>query len=453
MNFVSVEFWMLVVATVLGCRLCRNQNGKLIIISLSSCFFYAWWDYRFLLLLLAYITVTYVISRIMRPGNKGYVIAFLILSLSLLGGFKYFNFFIETLSGIVGTKHQTLNIILPLGISFYILTAIGYVLDVYYGKYAADSNYLKVLVFVIFFPKLLSGPIERVNKFFEKLDHIENLTRERCSTGIQVIVLGLIKKLVIADRLGVCVDAVFGNPDIYSAPALLCAVLSYAIQIYCDFSGYTDIAIGVSYLIGIRLDNNFNLPYCAKNPAEFWRRWHISLSSWFKDYVYIPLGGSRKGKISTYRNIMITMLISGLWHGANWTFILWGALHGVAQCLHKMFSRKKKSDSLLCMLLNFIFVTIAWTFFRADSVASGCKLLTGILKWQSGVQYIYVFTPIYIVLVLGMEYLTYRKNNGQAYYPLLDLRKSVQVGVFTAEILLLIALAYFGNSAFIYNNF
>lgn len=453
MNFVSVEFWMLVVATVMGCQLCRNQNGKLIIISLASCFFYAWWDYRFLLLLLTYTTVTYVITRIMRPGNKGYAIAFVVLSLFLLGGFKYFNFFIETLNGIVGTKHQTLNTILPLGISFYILTAIGYVLDVYYGKYAAESNYLKVLVFIIFFPKLLSGPIERGNKFFEKLDHIENLTRERCSTGIQIIVLGLIKKLVIADRLGVCVDAVFGNPDIFGAPALLCAVLSYAIQIYCDFSGYTDIAIGVSYLLGIRLDNNFNLPYCAKNPAEFWRRWHISLSSWFKDYVYISLGGSRKGKISTYRNIMITMLVSGLWHGANWTFILWGALHGTAQCLHKMFSRKKKSDSHVWMILNFIFATIAWTFFRADSVASGCKLLTGILKWQSGVQYIYTFTPIYFVLVLGMEYWTYRKNNGQAYYPLLDLRKPVQIGVFTAEILLLIALAYFGNSAFIYNNF
>lgn len=450
MNFISVELWMLVAVTVLGCWLCRSQKGKLIIISFTSCVFYIWWDYRFFILLAAYITVTYVITLVMKPGKKRYAAAFVVLSLLLLGGFKYFNFFIKTWNGLAGTRYQLLKIILPLGISFYILTAIGYVLDIYWGKYEAERNYLKVFVFLMFFPKLSSGPIERGSQFFAKLEHIEAITRERCSVGLQIAIMGLIKKMVIADRLGVCVDAVFGNPEIYAAPALLCAALSYTIQIYCDFSGYTDIAIGVSHLIGIPLDKNFNLPYCAKNPSDFWRRWHISLSTWFRDYVYIPLGGSRK---KGYRNIMLTMLASGLWHGANWTFILWGGLHGAAQCLFKRFSRKRQKYPGLGMALNFIFVTCAWIFFRAESVSAGFGILAGIIKWQRGVQYIYVFTPIYLLLVLGAEYWSYYKNNGQGYYPLLDLRKPVHVGIFTAEILLLAALAYFGNSAFIYNHF
>ncbi len=453
MNFVSVEFWLLVMVTVLGCRLCKKQNAKFLVIGVASCFFYAWWDVRFLLLLLVYITMTFIVTQRMKAGEKRYVVFFVAVSLFLLGGFKYYNFFIESLNGITGTGFRTLSVILPLGISFYILTAMGYVLDIYYGKYVAEKNFLKVLIFIGFYPKLLSGPIERGNRFFDKLDNIEYITKERFNTGIQIIVFGLFKKLVIADRLGVCVDAVFKNPDIYSASALLCAVLSYSIQIYCDFSGYTDIAIGAAYLIGIRLENNFNLPYCAANPSDFWRRWHISLSSWFRDYVYIPLGGSRKGGVRTYRNIIVTMLISGLWHGANWTFIVWGFIHGIAQCLHKALSGKSKLKSWLAILINFMFVTVAWTIFRADSLAAGCKVLGGIMNWQSGVQYIYVFTPIYMAVVLGMELWCYRKNDGQASYPVMNLRKPVYLGIFTVEVLALFALAYFGNGAFIYNRF
>lgn len=264
-----------------------------------------------------------------------------------------------------------LDIVLPLGISFYVLTAIGYILYIYYGKYTVETSYLKVLVFLIFFSKILSGPIERGNVFFEKLEHMKVLTRNRLSTAVQIILFGLIKKLVIADRLGAAVDAVFEHPEIYAAPALICAGISFSIQIYCDFSGYTDIAAGVAYLLGIELCPNFNLPYCSENPSEFWRRWHISLSSWFRDYVYIPMGGSRKKSALTYKNILCTMLLSGLWHGANWTFVLWGLIHGIAQCMYKAIHVKIKMprgrmktyvNIFLVFLVSGIWHGANWTF-------------------------------------------------------------------------------------------
>lgn len=453
MNFTSIEFWVLVTVTILGCSLLKKQSSKLVVIGIASCFFYMWWDLRFLLLLLLYTVIVYVTALKMKAGNKVLCISFVAVSLMILGGLKYYNFFIESVNGITGAGFSTISIILPIGISFYILTAIGYILDVYRGKYTAESNFLKVLVFVCFYPKLMSGPIERGDKFFDKLDKIERLSKDRFLKGIQIIVIGLIKKLVFADRLGVCVDAVFARPEIYSAPALLCAVLSYSIQIYCDFAGYTDIAIGVAYLIGVRLEDNFNLPYCAANPADFWRRWHISLSSWFRDYVYIPLGGNRKGTFCTYRNTLFTMLISGLWHGANWTFVVWGFIHGIAQCLYRMLAGRKKINPYFAMLLNFIFVTIAWTIFRADSLECAWSIFRGILQWQAGVEYIYIFTPIYFLLVIGMELMRFKDNDGHARYPILNLNNNLHLALFTAEVLLLIALAYFGNGAFIYNNF
>lgn len=312
MNFVTLEFWILVCITTLGCRLSKDQNVKLGILAGASIIFYLWWDYRFLILLIGYTMVTYAISRRIKPGEKKYTLLFVIISLGMLGWFKYYNFFAESFSYFSTADIKVLDIILPLGISFYVLTAIGYILDIYYGKYTVETSYLKVLVFLIFFPKILSGPIERGNVFFEKLEHMKVLTRNRLSTAMQIILFGLIKKLVIADRLGAAVDAVFEHPEIYAAPALICAGISFSIQIYCDFSGYTDIAAGVAYLLGIELCPNFNLPYCSENPSEFWRRWHISLSSWFRDYVYIPMGGSRKKSASTYKNILCTMLLSGL---------------------------------------------------------------------------------------------------------------------------------------------
>lgn len=333
------------------------------------------------------------------------------------------------------------------------MTAIGYVLDVYMGKYDAEKNFWKVATFIMYYPKMLSGPIERGQRFFDKLDSIERITKERFYIGIQIIAFGLLKKLVIADRLGVCVDAVFAAPEIYSAPAILCAMISYAIQIYCDFSGYTDIAIGVSYLIGIQLDENFNLPYCVTNPSDFWKRWHISLSGWFRDYVYIPMGGSRKGSICTYRNILLTMLVSGIWHGANWTFVLWGFIHGVAQCLHRLWKKRIAVSNWLMMAVNFTFVTIAWTIFRSDSLGTVGNIFLGVLTWQGGIPYIYVFTPIYFLLVMLWEWKSYYRNNGKVKYPMLDLDKPVHLGIFTAEVLLILGLAYFGNGAFIYNQF
>ena len=307
---------------------------------------------------------------------------------------------------------------------------------------------MKVLVFITYFPKMLSGPIERGNVFFEKLEKIEELNWKRFEKGIQIILQGLIKKVVIADRLGVCVDAVFLHPGIYDAAALIWAMFTYSIQIYCDFSGYTDIAKGVSYLLGISLTDNFNLPYCSNNPSEFWRRWHMSLSGWFRDYLYIPLGGARKGKIRKKINIIVVMLVSGLWHGANWTYVLWGGIHGIAQC----FSEKSKKK-ILNKVGTFLFITLTWTVFRAESMQDVFLIFYRIITWKGGVQYFYVFTPIYLILVLWYERFQYKKYQGNSKDICWDLKTEKGFALFVFSVMLVIGLAYFGNGAFIYNNF
>lgn len=308
----------------------------------------------------------------------------IIVCCSGLFAFKYLNFFFNTVAELLSifTIHLsplTLKLVLPIGISYYTFSTISYIIDVYKGRIAAEHNFGIYAAFVAFFPKLIAGPIERAEDLIPQLKQEKCFDCQQGVSGLKLILWGGFKKLVIADTLIIYVDPVFGNISQYSGFALILAAFFFTIQIYCDFSGYSDIAMGTAKLFGFDLMVNFKAPYFSCSVKEFWRRWHISLSSWFRDYVYIPLGGSRVAKPREYFNLMVTFLCSGLWHGANWTFIFWGGLHGLAQAIEKMLrikSPKKRGGItwwLRCTVV-FVFAGCAWVFFRADSFGDAVYL-------------------------------------------------------------------------------
>lgn len=382
--------------------------------------------------------------------------------MTVLGVFKYLNFFIQSFAALFRISNiHSLNIILPIGISFYTFQSLSYVIDVYRGKIHARESMRKVYLYICFFPQLVAGPIVRAADFLPQLDENKELTKENFSVGAQIFLFGLIKKIVIADRLAVCVDSVFFAPGAYSGSALLCAVISYSIQIYCDFSGYSDMAIGIAKIFGYELTQNFNVPYLAQNPTEFWRRWHISLSGWLRDYLYIPLGGNRKGGARTYINLFLTMLLGGLWHGASWNFVFWGAYHGLALCIHKIFMSKKNKSSTglfilkkpICIFLNIIFVSIGWIFFRCQTMTQAVTVLRGIFTWQSGIKYIYIYTIVYGLLIFVCYIVSHIRNGSNGFYPILNLQKFWTRVLLWIVIWLILAFFYAGDTAFIYFQF
>ena len=302
------------------------------------------------------------------------VTAALVICLGVLFIFKYFNFFMQSVCDAaqlfaIRLHPATLNLLLPVGISFYTFQTLSYVIDVYYGKIQPEKHFGKYAVFVSFFPQLVAGPIERTDNLLPQIRQEHYFRYEHAVYGLRQMLCGFFKKIVIADTLAGYVDLVFNELHAYKGGALLIASLFFSIQIYCDFSGYSDIAIGTAKLFGIQLTTNFKSPYFSASVNEFWRNWHISLSSWFRDYVYIPLGGNRKGKLRRYFNVMVTFLLSGLWHGADGTFIFWGGIHGMAQVMENMFGLNgKRKHRILSAGIVFLFVTFAWIFFRADTM-------------------------------------------------------------------------------------
>ena len=319
----------------------------------------------------------------------------LILNLGILFFFKYFGFFTQNINSLFAAAGISLtipafDIILPVGISFYTFQALGYSIDVYRGTINAEKNFFKYALFVSFFPQLVAGPIERSKNLLGQLDKPRPFCYENMKNGLLMMGWGLFEKMVIADRVAQLVNTVYGDYQNQSGAALAVATLLFAVQIYCDFAGYSDIAIGAAQVMGIRLMQNFKRPYFSKSIAEFWRRWHISLSSWFKDYLYFPLGGSRVGKLKTFRNVMIVFLVSGMWHGASWSFIIWGAVHGAYQIVGALirplsFKIIKNRQNLFVraalIIKTFILVDFAWIFFRAQSmtvaIAVIAKIFTG----------------------------------------------------------------------------
>lgn len=369
---------------------------------LASYFFYGWWDWRFCsLLVFSTILDWYVSHAIDRSDDSRRRKSLLLLSvfgnLGVLGFFKYFNFFagsMEQLLNAAGFHPDmfTLHIILPMGISFYTFQTMSYTIDIYRRKQRPAENFIGFALYVSFFPQLVAGPIERAKRLLPQLMNRRAFSFENIRGGVPLILFGYFKKIVIADSLAAIVESCFRDPNAYSGLDLLLGVYAFAIQIYCDFSGYTDIARGISKTLGISLMPNFSAPYFSRNITEFWRRWHISLSTWLRDYLYVSLGGNRKGRIRTYMNLMLTMLLGGLWHGAAWTFVIWGGIHGLYLAVHKIILRGVKPEidawisnpgaiisDLLKMFLTFNLVSFSWIFFRADSLSDAMQYISGMM--------------------------------------------------------------------------
>ena len=380
----------------------------------ASYYFYMKWEVKYVLLLLFSTTVTYVCGiltdKIDRGecteeekiwGKKLCVAGSLFLNLGLLVYFKYLNFLIESWNKITGYIHtggslSTMEILLPVGISFYIFQAIGYTIDVYRGDVYAERNFLKYALFVSFFPQLVAGPIERSKNLLRQLGEPKTFSYENLRKGLLLMLWGYFLKMVIADRAGIIVDTVYENSQFHMGMYVIVATMFFAIQIYCDFSGYSTIARGAALVLGFELTDNFRAPYYAVSVKDFWRRWHISLTSWFRDYLYIPIGGNRKGKLRKEGNLLLVFSLSGLWHGAAVSYIVWGLLNGIYQAAGdfvraaavKVHLAKRDagtfSGRLLKRIVTFLFICFSWLFFRAGSLMKALEMIRGIrnMDWM-----------------------------------------------------------------------
>lgn len=385
--FLPIVFFLYWFGTVKSLRL---QN---ILLVAASYFFYGLWDWRFLSLILFSTVVDYLIGYYLpntpSDGNRKALLSISILvNLGLLGVFKYYNFFLESFIdafhffGVSLESNLTLKIILPVGISFYTFQTLSYTIDIYRRKLKPTHDFVSFAAFVSFFPQLVAGPIERASNLLPQITNRRSFSYSQAVDGLALILWGLFKKVVVADSLGVMVDDIFANYTQFNSPILLLGAVLFGFQIYGDFSGYSDIAIGTAKLFGIELMSNFKFPYFSRNISEFWHRWHVSLSTWFRDYLYIPLGGSRKGKAMALRNIFIIFLVSGFWHGANWTFIIWGGIHALMYVplffwgwnrafvgsSIAMNTRLPNIKETYQVILTFLLVTLSWIYFRSPSL-------------------------------------------------------------------------------------
>ncbi len=407
MLFNSIDFmWFFPI--VIGIYFVIPKKLRMYWLLLASYYFYMSWNAKYALLIGGCTIVTYLSAILYSEYKKGDVrrkkritlVLCLLFNLGVLVLFKYGNFLIDTGNFFLNIFHfnpieQRVNFILPVGISFYTFQALGYMIDVYRGDVEPERNFVRYALFVSFFPQLVAGPIERSKNLLNQMRHMEDLrlwNARRVTSGAILMVWGLFMKMVIADRVSILVDNVFQNYMIYGTVELVLAAVGFTLQIYCDFGSYSMIAIGAAKIMGFDLMENFNVPYYATSIREFWSRWHISLSTWFRDYLYIPLGGNRKGTVRKYINIMIVFLVSGLWHGANWKFVIWGGIHGSYQVVGDMLKPLRSrileksrintdcfSWRLLQRAFTFSLVVFAWIFFRADSLGHALDYLKTIL--------------------------------------------------------------------------
>jgi len=475
--FSSADFFIWFgVVYVLYLALGHKWQNRLLLV--ASYLFYASWDWRFLSLLLISTIVDYC-AGLTISGAKTQKVrkAALLISvgtnLGILAGFKYFNFFADSLRellGVIGWEMSPfmINVILPVGISFYTFQTMSYTIDIYRKKFVPTRNIVDFALFVSFFPQLVAGPIERAKRLLPQIQRRRKITNEKVSRGVYLIVWGLFKKVVVADSLATLIDPVFSAPGPYSGIVVLMAVYAFAWQIYADFSGYSDMARGLAYLLGFRLMVNFRIPYAAANPREFWQRWHISLSTWLRDYLYIPLGGNRRGKVRTLINLMVTMLLGGLWHGAAWTFVIWGAYHGVWLVLHKLYRNLTKGIRGwsgywgiiwrgLAIFMTWHGVCVGWLFFRAESLGQAMAMMRAVpLSFVATVNIMpIVGTGVFIVALVAMVqamqlssgqllFVLRLKGLGRAMFWLMVVFVTIYVSVFTKSV---------GNQPFIYFQF
>lgn len=402
MAFNSVQY-IVFLAVVVVAYAKLQRRGQNVLVLVASYVFYAAWDWRFLSLLWISTATDFVVGRRMGLASddrhrRQLLIVSMAVNLGMLAVFKYFNFFAESadalLQGVgVAADWPTLNVVLPVGISFYTFQTMSYTLDVYWRKIEPTEDLLAFAVFVSFFPQLVAGPIERARRLLPQFEARRHLAKgEDLWSALHLIGLGLFKKVVIADAVAPHVNDAFAGAETAGWITLLVGIIGFSLQIYGDFSGYSHIARGSARLLGVDLMINFNQPYLSRNISHFWRTWHISLSTWLRDYLYIPLGGNRGSAAATYRNMMITMLLGGLWHGAAWSFVMWGALHGVYLALHRRFrSRRRGSEldmprlrDLPMVLTTFAGVSLTWIFFRAATFTEAWAYVTGIATLRPG---------------------------------------------------------------------
>lgn len=408
MLFNSIDFAIFLPIIFILYWFVTNKNLKLqnSLIVAASYLFYGWWNWRFLLLILFSTIIDYIVGKklgVEKNQRKRKILLWVsvLANLGCLGFFKYYNFFLENFISafsFFGTeiKANSLNIILPVGISFYTFQTLSYSIDVYKRKLEPTKNFIAFSAFVSFFPQLVAGPIERATRLLPQFYKKRFFYKKNAYKGLRLILWGLTKKIVIADSFAPAIDDIFSNYQQYSSSILMLGVLLFSIQIYCDFSGYSMIARGLAKLFGFELTTNFNYPYFSRNIGEFWRRWHISLSTWFRDYLYVPIGGSRVSELKKIRNVFVIFIVSGFWHGANWTFIFWGSLHALLFTpLILTKNNRKFTDNIklnrfmlpslsdfLRIVSTFLLVSFCWIFFRADSINTAFLFINRMISFD-----------------------------------------------------------------------
>ncbi|MFC1783783.1 MBOAT family O-acyltransferase [Planctomycetota bacterium] len=459
-TWIFLPFFLITYAVYLALRKTRFNNLWILIVSYI---FYGWWNPLFLILIAYSTIIDYILIALMvkSPRPKLWLSLSIINSLILLGFFKYGGFVTENLNVLLLSLDSPYviempGLLFPVGISFYLFKSIGYVVDCYRSEVEREKNFVRHAVFVSFFPILVMGPIERAKNLFGQLRDTPPITIKDVSDGLSLFVVGLFKKVALADFLALYVDEVYAMPGEYQAPALMLATFAFTWQIYFDFSGYTDMARGLARMMGFRIMLNFNHPYLADGLSDFWRRWHISLSTWFRDYLYIPLGGNRKGNFATYRNLFLTMLLSGLWHaglgyGATLTFVVWGVVHGLGLMLTRNLERnlfyREKTPKIIKQIAVFIFVAFAWIFFRASSLDEAGLIITGIFSagWVDP-----QFPLLMAILILAVWFYQFAVESRVRRYVTLA---PVRIGVVVFMILYMTVFASSGVQNFIYMQF
>jgi D-alanyl-lipoteichoic acid acyltransferase DltB (MBOAT superfamily) len=436
----------------------KGTRFRLPFLLASSYFFYACFNPLYLILI-GYSTLidyTAVTRMAKSPRKKIWLSVSIINNIGLLGFFKYAGFVTDNLNALLSALHISYALpepgfLLPVGISFYVFQSMSYTIDYYRGNMEKENSLIAYAAFVSLFPRLLAGPIERARNLLPQMHKTPEVSMQNVTDGMSLFIVGMFKKVALADYLSLYVDNIYAAPEQYKSPALILATFFFCWQIYFDFSGYTDMARGIARMMGLNLMLNFNNPYLATSLGEFWGRWHISLSSWFKDYVYIPLGGNRKGTFNTYKNMFLTMVISGLWHGAAWTFVIWGAVHALGRFVTRELERtpfyREKVPKLVKQLLVFAFVTFAWIFFRAESIGDAWLIITRIFSsgWANP------NCPVW-ALILVLSVWIYQFTHESRFRWIFDMTP-VRVGLVVGMILYLAVFAPSSEQGFIYLQF
>jgi len=455
-TWVFLIFFVVVYPVYLLLRYTKHYNVWLL---LASYVFYGWWNPLYLLLIVYSTLVDYFAVNHMAAGGRRKLWLWVSIAnnLFLLGFFKYAGFVTENINALlaglnIGYQVPAPGVLLPVGISFYTFQSMSYTIDYYRGKIKREPSLLRFATFVSLFPQLVAGPIERAKHLLPQLRNLPPIHARDVTEGLSLFVVGLFKKLAVANYLALYVDRVYAAPEMFSGGTLFWATFAFGWQIYYDFSGYTDMARGVARMMGFNLMLNFNNPYLATGLGDFWSRWHISLSTWFKDYVYIPLGGNRGGTVNTYVNMALTMLISGLWHGAGWTFIIWGALHAVGRMgtreLERAAAYREHVPRFVKQILVFLFVTFTWAFFRADNLGDACTVTTRIFTFAGGMSQ--ALPVLAFTLTFGIwAYQFLYESRGKW---LLD-TAPVRVALMTGMLLYMAVFSAGGEQPFIYFQF